>query len=154
PLDRLFPIWAISDRPTFTSQSAGGQGGPMNPSKALPRARRRRWLAPEVLESRVVMSSGQGSTLAIMPGSDTTAGQASSVSFQITPALFTPAANGKITLGLDIAPATPAGSSTTATTSTFKPQIVSITTPNGHVMRAHHLRYNAAVAKANNLGHT
>ncbi len=121
----------------------------MKPSNQLPRARRGRCLAPEVLESRVVMSSGQGSTLAIMPGSVTAAGQVSTLSFQVSPTLFTPAKNGKITLGIDIEPAT---STSTSTTTTFKPQIVSITTPSGHVMRAQHLRYNPAVAKANKLG--
>lgn len=105
----------------------------MKPSNQLPRARRGRCLAPEVLESRLVMSSGQGSTLAIMPGSVTAAGQVSTLAFQVSPTLFTPAKNGKIVLGIDIEPAT--SSSTTSTTTTFKPQIVSITTPSGHVMR-------------------
>jgi hypothetical protein len=122
----------------------------MNPSKELLRARRRRCLAPEVLESRLVMSSGQGSTLAIMPGSVTSAGQVTTLSFEISPTLFTPGKAGKVVLGLDIAPATAAGSTTTTTT--FKPQIVSITTPSGHVMRAQHQRYAPTVAKANNLG--
>ncbi len=122
----------------------------MKPSNQLPRARRGRCLAPEVLESRLVMSSGQGSTLAIMPGNVTAAGQVSTLAFQVSPTLFTPAKNGKIVLGIDIEPAT--SSSTTSTTTTFKPQIVSITTPSGHVMRAQHLRYNPVVAKANKLG--
>ncbi len=122
----------------------------MNPSKELPRARRHRCLAPEVLESRLVMSSGQGSTMAIMPGNVTTASQVTTLDFQISPTLFTPAKNGKIVLGLDIEPAT--SSSTTSTTTSFKPQIVSITSPSGHVMRAQHLKYDPTVAKANKLG--
>jgi len=96
------------------------------------------------------MSSGQGSTLAIMPGSITAAGQVSTLDFEISPTLFTSGKSGKIVLGLDIQPAT--SSSTTSTTTTFKPQIVSLTTPSGHVMRAEHLRYDPAVAKANKLG--
>lgn len=123
----------------------------MKPSKDLPRARRRRCLAPEALESRLVMSSGQGSTLAIMPGAITTAGQVATNTFEVSPKLFTPGKDGKIILGLDIAPATQSSSSST-TTSSFRPQIVSITTPSGHVMKAHHLKYYAPVAKANGLG--
>jgi len=100
----------------------------------------------------MVMSSGQGSTLAIMPGSVAVAGQVSTLAFEISPTLFTPTRTGKLVLGLDIAPATPKSSTSTSTTTTFKPQIVSITTPSGHVMRAPHPRYDRAVAKANNLG--
>ena len=46
----------------------------MNLTKELRRTRQRLCLAPEVLEDRVVLSAGQGSTFAIMPGSVTTAG--------------------------------------------------------------------------------
>jgi len=99
------------------------------------------------------MSSGQGSTLAIMPGSLTASGQVATLAFQISPTLFTPTRTGKIVLGLDVAPAIPKTAATsTSTTTSFKPQIVSITTPNGRVMRAQHMRYNPAVAKANHLG--
>jgi hypothetical protein len=99
------------------------------------------------------MSSGQGSTVAIMPGNVAAAGQVSSLSFEISPNLFTPTKTGKLVLGLDVAPAAPKSSgASSSTVTTFKPQIVSITTPDGHVMRAQHLRYNPAVAKANNLG--
>jgi hypothetical protein len=125
----------------------------MIPSNESRRAKRRRYLAPEVLESRVVMSSGQGSTLAIMPGSVATTGQISTLAFEISPTLFTPTKTGKVVLGLDVAPAVPKSSSTsTSTATTFKPQIVSITSADGHVMRAQHLRYDPAVARANNLG--
>jgi hypothetical protein len=99
------------------------------------------------------MSSGQGSTLAIMPGSVTTTGQVSTLTFEVSPTLFTPTRTGKVIVGLDVAPATPKTSTPPATTTTtFKPQIVSITAPDGHVMRAQHSRYNPVVAKANNLG--
>ncbi len=68
----------------------------MYTSKALPRVRRRRCLAPDFLEERVVMSSGQGSTFAIMPGSITTAGQASAIPFTMNSSLFTPTKDGKM----------------------------------------------------------
>ena len=63
----------------------------MKTSNELPRADRRRCLSPEVLEDRMVLSAGQGSTFAIMPAAITTAGQASSVSFTSSSSLFTPA---------------------------------------------------------------
>ena len=78
----------------------------MNTSKALPRVRRRRWLAPDFLEERLVLSSGQGSTFAIMSGSITTAGQVSSLPFTVSSSMFTPTKNGKIELGIDITPVT------------------------------------------------
>ena len=69
----------------------------MNLTKELRRARHRMCLAPEVLEDRVVMSAGQGSTFAIMPGTVTTAGQVSIVNFKIDPTMFTsPKRNGDI----------------------------------------------------------
>ena len=55
----------------------------MNLTKELRRTRHRMCLAPEVLEDRVVLSAGQGSTFAIMPGTVTTAGQVSTVNFKI-----------------------------------------------------------------------
>jgi len=85
-----------------------------------------------------------------MPGSITSAGQVSTLDFQVSPTLFTPAKNGKIVLGIDIQPAV--AKSSGMTTTNFQPQIVSITTPSGHVMLAHHQRYDPTVAKANKLG--
>jgi hypothetical protein len=108
--------------------------------------------APEVLEDRVVMSAGQGDTFAIMPGTVTNVGQVSSLNFKIDPTLFT-APKGKIVMGIDIAPATPASSSTTTTTASLKPEIVSVLNPSGHVIPVQHTHYNAKVAKANKLGH-
>jgi hypothetical protein len=126
--------------------------------KALQESRRRRRgisLGPEPLEGRIVMSSGEGSTFAIMPGKVTTAGQVSSLPFKIDPTLFSGTArdHGTITIGIDVAPASPSTSSQT-TTSTLKPEVVSITDPNGHVVRVQHARYDAKVAKAHKLSVT
>ena len=75
----------------------------MKTSKALPRVRRRRCLTPELLEDRMVLSAGQGSTFAIMPGSITTAGQVASIAFTIDPFALHPATkNGKLMLGIDV----------------------------------------------------
>ena len=57
----------------------------MNQSKELRQRRRRLRPAPEVLEDRMVLSAGEGSTFAIMPGSVTTAGQVSSTQVQDRP---------------------------------------------------------------------
>ena len=55
----------------------------------------------------MVLSAGEGSTFAIMPGSVTTAGQVSTINFKIDPTMFTaPRKNGKLVLGVDVAAAT------------------------------------------------
>jgi hypothetical protein len=129
----------------------------MKPLKPLPRVRRRRCLAPEVLEERLVLSSGQGSTFAIMPGSVTTPGQVSSLPFQIDPSLFTAPASGRIVLGIDIATVTPASSTSSSSnipTTTLKPQIVSVTDASGRMIPIQHTRYNPQIARANHLGAT
>ena len=110
--------------------------------------------APEVLEDRVVMSAGEGSTFAILPGTVGNVGQVSSVQFKIDPTLFTAPKGGKLLLGIDVAPATPASSTSTTTTASLKPEIVSITDSSGHVIPVQHSKYNAKVAKANKLGDT
>ena len=127
----------------------------MNASQEPRRRCRGISLEPEPLEGRIVMSSGEGSTFAIMPGTVTTAGQISSLSFKIDPTLFTVPKkdHGEFTIGIDIAPATPSTSDQT-TTSTLKPQIVSVTDPDGRVVRAQHAHYDAKVAKASKLGNT
>ena len=123
----------------------------MSLSKELRRTRHRTFFTPEVLEDRMVLSAGEGSTFAIMPGSVTTAGQVSTINFKIDPSMFTaPRRNGKIVLGVDVASAT--SSSSSSTTSTLTPQIVSITDPSGHTIRAQHTKYNPKVAKASKLG--
>ena len=76
----------------------------MNLSKELRRVRHRMCPVPEVLEDRMVLSAGEGSTFAIMPGYVTTAGQVSTVNFKIDPTMFTaPKKNGHMVLGIDIA---------------------------------------------------
>ena len=67
----------------------------MNTSKSIRRVHRRMCAAPEVLEDRVVMSAGEGSTFAIMPGTVSNVGQVSSVNFKIDPTLFTAAQGGQ-----------------------------------------------------------
>jgi Dockerin type I domain len=125
----------------------------MSLSKELRRTRYRTFFTPEVLEDRLVLSAGEGSTFAIMPGNITTAGQVSTINFKIDPSMFTaPRKNGKIVLGVDVASAT--SSSSSSTTSTLTPEIVSITDPSGHMIRAQHTKYNAKVAKASKLGNS
>ncbi len=126
-------------------------------SKDLPRVRRGRCLAPDVLEPRMVLSSGQGSTFAIMPGSIDSAGQVSSVPFTIDPSLFTPASgmHGKMMIGIDVTPAT--ASTTTSGTAapiTLRPDVVSVTSSTGQVIKVDHTHYYPKIAKANHLGHT
>jgi hypothetical protein len=116
----------------------------------LRRVRRRSCPTPDLLEDRMVLSAGQGSTFAIMPGRVATSGEVSTIPFKIDPSLFTSSnRSGRIVLGIDIAPVTSASSSTT--TSNLRPQIVSITDAAGHVIRAQHMRYDRKVAKANKL---
>jgi hypothetical protein len=126
----------------------------MKPSQQH-RAHRRRCLVPEVLESRLVLSAGQGSTFAIVPGTISNPGQVSTLSFKIDPALFTPAANGRILLGIDVASATPPTTNTSnIPVPTFKPQVVSVTDGSGRVIPVEHFRYDPKIARANHLGNT
>ena len=123
----------------------------MSLSKELRRTRHRKFFTPEVLEDRLVLSAGEGSTFAIMPGQVTTAGQVSTINFKIDPTMFTaPHKNGKLILGVDVAAAT--SSSSSSATPTITPEIVSITDPTGHATRAQHTKYDPKVAKANKLG--
>ena len=79
----------------------------MNLTKKVRRSASRLCLVPEVLEDRVVLSAGQGSTFAIMPGSVTTPGQVSSLPFHDVRRCSPPKKNGNIVVGIDIAAATP-----------------------------------------------
>jgi len=144
------PIRPSVDRPIPHINPVAGQGGPMNPSKSTRRIHRALCATPEVLEDRVVLSAGQGSTFAIMPGTVGIGGKATSVSFKIDPSLFTAPAGSrdKLLIGIDVAPATP---STSTSTSTLKPEIVSITSASGQVTKVEHGTYNAKVAKANKI---
>lgn len=128
-------------------------------SKGSTRANRRPSLMPELLEDRMVLSSGEGSTFAIMPASVTTAGKESSVSFTLSSQYFTPATklHGKMELGLDVTAVTPSGSSSSnlpTTATSVKPLIVSVTSPSGKVMPVEHTTYYRKLAKADHLGGT
>ena len=123
----------------------------MNPLNLSRQARRRRQPAPDVLEDRVVLSAGQGSTFAIMPGTVAGPGMVSSLQFKLDPSLFTsPARDGRIVLGIDVTPAVQNSTGTSAT-STLKPEIVSVKDSSGHVFRVQHSRYDPKVAKANKM---
>jgi hypothetical protein len=127
----------------------------MDTSKQSRRVRRRRCLAPDFLEDRVVMSAGQGSTFAIMPGSITTAGQVSSIPFTISSSLFTPTKDGKMLIGIDVTPATASTSTSGSTaTSTLSPEVISVTSSSGQVVHVQHSHYYPKIAKANHLGKT
>jgi Dockerin type I domain len=127
----------------------------MKTSNEYPRVRRQRCLSPELLEDRVVLSSGQGSTFAITPATITTAGQASSTSFTMASSLFTPATkmHGKMMLGIDVTAITPSSSSsgTSSTTATLFPKIVSVTSSTGQVIKIQSSRYDRQIARANHL---
>ncbi len=123
----------------------------MKPSHHPRPAQRRLHLALDRLEDRVVLSAGQGSTFAIMPGKISTPGQFSSINFQINPTLFTGNKHGKIVIGIDVAAASPASSSG-ASTVAVKPVVVGVETANGHMLHVEHTRYDRKVAKANHLG--
>jgi hypothetical protein len=127
----------------------------MKTSNELPRVRRRRCLAHDLLEDRMVLSAGQGSTFAIMPASVTTAGQASSVPFTMSSSLFTPAAkmHGKMLLGVDVTAVAQATSSTSNVPANppVEPEIVSVTGPNGRMVPIQHTHYYPKIARANHL---
>ena len=123
----------------------------MNQSNDSRQGRRRRQPAPDLLEDRMVLSSGQGSTFAIMPGTVSGPGMVSTLQFKLDPSLFTsPARGGRIVLGIDVTPAVN-NSTGTSTTSTLKPEIVSVKDSSGHVFRVEHSKYNPKVAKANKM---
>ena len=110
--------------------------------------------APDVLEDRMVLSAGEGSTFAIMPGTVRGPGMVSSLQFKIDPSLFTsPKRDGRIVVGIDITPAvaTVVG---LATTSTLKPEIVSVKDASGHMIRRAASKYDPKVMKANKITQT
>jgi hypothetical protein len=127
----------------------------MKSSNELPRVRRRRCLAPELLEDRVVLSAGQGSTFAIIPAAVSTAGKDSSVSFTMSSSLFTAATkmHGKMLLGIDV---TAVGQNTSSTSNIpanppVEPEIVSVTGSNGKRIPLQHAHYYRKIARANDL---
>src|SRR5262249_19156290 len=114
---------------------------------------RRSCPAPEALEGRLVLSGGQGSTFAIMPGTVSSVGQISSVPIKIDPSLLTAPKSGRILLGIDIAPVTPASASTSNVPVTLlKPEIVAVADASGHLVPVQHFPYNRPIARANHLG--
>lgn len=131
----------------------------MKTPKGTTRADRRRCLSPELLEDRMVLSASQGATFAIMPAAVTTAGKVTSTSFTIDPSYFTAAAkmHGKMLVGIDVTPLTPAASSSSnlpSTATSVKPLIVSVADSSGRVIPAQHTHYYSKLAKANHLGNT
>jgi hypothetical protein len=124
----------------------------MNLTKESRRSRPGVCLAPDVLEDRLVMSAGQGSTFAIMPGSVAAAGQVSSLNFKIDPTAFTAPTkgHGSLVLGIDVAPA----STSSTTPATLKPEIISVSGPTGRMVHVQHTRYDSKIAKAAKLGTT
>jgi hypothetical protein len=123
----------------------------LNRQSRLRRHRTQIQPAPDVLEDRMVLSSGEGSTFAIMPGTVAGPGLVSTTSFEISPTLFSsPKRDGKIVIGIDITPAvsTAAGA---ATTSTLAPEIVSVKDASGHTIHVEHGRYSPKVMKENKI---
>lgn len=109
----------------------------MNPLKSQkPRARRTQ-LALESLETRELMTGGAGNTLAILPGTISSAGGKSSVTFTIDPANFT-LPRGTMTLGIDVVPEP--GTS-------LVPQITAVDTSSGHAIPITHAIYNPRVPR-------
>ena len=148
----------VRPNPHFPIRTKAKEGR-MKTSKGTPRAQRRRSLTPELLEDRMVLSAGQGSTFAIIPDAIQTAGKANSTSFTISPDLFKAgsALHGKMLLGIDVTAITPAGSSGSnlpSTATAVKPEIVSVTSSSGQVIPAQHTHYFGKIAKANHLGNT
>ena len=115
----------------------------MNPSHKQPHKKRGRNLSIELLEDRQLLSAGEGSTFAIMSGNVATARQVSSVPFIINPNDFTPARNGKILLGIDVA-ADPSTS--------IQPEIVSVKNAHGQIAgELIHSAYTRQIIKAKKL---
>jgi hypothetical protein len=115
----------------------------MNPSLKQPHKKRGRDLSLELLEDRQLLSGGEGSTFAIMSGHVATARQVSSVPFIINPSDFTPARNGKILLGIDVA-ADP--------NTSVQPEIVSVKNAHGQIAAPLiHSAYTRAIIKSNKL---
>lgn len=88
------------------------------------------------------MSSGEGSTFAIMSGAVATAKQVSSMPFVVSSNNFKPAKNGKILMGIDVA-ANP--------TTSIQPQIISVKTAGGHSVPLIHSIYTRAIIKSKGL---
>ncbi|MGC8638824.1 MAG: dockerin type I domain-containing protein [Isosphaeraceae bacterium] len=109
----------------------------------VPRKKRGQNLSLEPLEDRQLLSAGQGSTFAIMPGTVSSANQVSSVQFNLDPSMFTAPRGGKILLGIDVA---------AASGSTIAPEIVSVKNAKGRTVGGLiHSYYTAQVIKAQKM---
>lgn len=93
----------------------------MKPSHPSRRSRALR-MGLESLEDRKLLTGGDGSTFAIVPGTISTNGGTSSFTFTIDPANFTMPKSGKITIGIDVA---------TETGSSLVPFITGVTNSQG-----------------------
>ena len=102
------------------------------------RKRRTPSFAPELLETRQMLTGGVGSTFAIIPGTITKTNGQVSVSFNLNPAYFTDPGNKPFQLGLDVA---------AGTNSTVNPVIQSVTTPAGKTLSVSHAIYDPAVKR-------
>lgn len=98
----------------------------MHPTDHPKRPRRTPALAAEALETRSLLTGGQGSTFAIVSGAIAKANQPVEVKFTIDPAHFT-VPKGKFTLGIDVAGDNSAGKS-------VKPVILGVQTDSGRVV--------------------
>ena len=115
----------------------------MRSLQKVPRKQRGQNLSLEPLEDRQLLSAGQGSTFAIMPGTVSSAGQVSSVQFKVDPSQFTAPRGGKILLGIDVA---------AASGSTIAPEVVSVKNAQGRMVGGLiHSYYTAQVIKAQKL---
>jgi len=107
-------------------------------SSRTDRKRRQVSIAPELLETRQMLTGGVGSTFAIIPGTIAKTNGQTSISFNLNPAYFTDPGHKSFQLGLDIAP---------GTNSTVNPVITSVTTPTGKVISVTHSPYDPAVKR-------
>jgi hypothetical protein len=96
----------------------------MNPSNPSSRRRQNARLAPEILESRELLTGGAGDTFAIIPGTIAKANEPAAIKFTIDPAHFV-IPKGVFTLGVDVV--AQSGSS-------LKPLISSVNGPNGAIV--------------------
>ena len=110
----------------------------MKPSRP-DRKRRTASLAPELLETRQMLTGGVGSTFAIVPGTISKTDGQTSISFNLNPAYFTDPGNKPFQLGLDVA---------AGTSSTVNAVIESVTTPAGKTLRVSHATYDPAVKRS------
>ena len=127
--------------------SDAGQGGPMNPSKELPRARPSPVSAPEVLEDRHgPQRRRRAARSRSCPAAVDHRGAGLVGPVQMSSSLFTPARrDGKITLGIDVTAHADRLDDVEPPDDrdAVKPEIVSVTSSTGQVIPVQHTRYYA-----------